>query len=364
MENIGNKEDVENKEKEEIKDKLPDKLQSVIDIFNDFFGEEYVDVQRNITSMLNYTFIYVWFPKVTITNEKDEFTEINDLYVKIKVNDNGNLLDDLLMTVTTYTKSKWNVGYMHSHLDSISNGNVIFKHPCLGTGPLCNTVSYLKHTADIDIENWEMFCLELSKYVHVESLQGIPYIYLNKISKTNKIINIDYKYIFKYNYYNKPTIYNIIENLLDSFIKYLLQEYVFLSNHFIKLTNCNYILELGENYINTNVKITNLFIKYIKSKDDISLTDKQILNIFFIECSYRNGQLYTFSKVNSLSIVPTLPILTFKNKQIYVKIIDEKVEENTFYLLNNIILSIIINKFLLFLNININGDSIKQYLCI
>ena len=63
---------------------------------------------------------------------------------------------------------------MHSHISSIPFGNfTFFQSPCTGSGPINNTICSLSR--DFDANLWRLFCLELSKYVEVESIAGTPY---------------------------------------------------------------------------------------------------------------------------------------------------------------------------------------------
>ena len=67
-----------------------------------------------------------------------------------------------------------------SHVHGIPfNRFTDFKSPCLGSGPIKSTVATLALGYDEAIR--QLFCLELDKYVRVESIAGIPYRYLEKI---------------------------------------------------------------------------------------------------------------------------------------------------------------------------------------
>ena len=61
----------------------------IYEVFKNFFGEPYVDIQAKADS--SYYLIYVWWPHVTVTNEYDQSVSIQDLYAKIEINNEGRI---------------------------------------------------------------------------------------------------------------------------------------------------------------------------------------------------------------------------------------------------------------------------------
>ena len=59
-----------------------------------------------------------------------------------------------------------------------------FKSPCTGSGPINSTLATL--ATDYDEGIWQLFCLELDRYVRVESIEGVPYHRLESISASNR----------------------------------------------------------------------------------------------------------------------------------------------------------------------------------
>ena len=159
---------------EELYNSLMDKPLRVLSIFNDFFGEDKVDMQgywsldkfkswinteplsiyipddamdnddwsiyktRTITdlpgnqvekvinvltntrvkerignSRFNDIFILVHFPHVRVTNEHDRFVDINHLWAKVKISYDGTLNGGFLLNRSEYTLLHFNSGYMH-----------------------------------------------------------------------------------------------------------------------------------------------------------------------------------------------------------------------------------------------------------
>lgn len=155
-------------------------IERVYGIFKDFFGEDFVDLQEGNDGK---KFILVYWPRVRVTNENDKYIDITDLYAKIRLNNDGTIpWEDrgFLLNRTSYTSEQFDRGYMHSHISHIPIENfTIFQPPCLGRGPILNTINTLK--SDSDSINWMLFCQELSMYVTVESLHGVPYIRLETV---------------------------------------------------------------------------------------------------------------------------------------------------------------------------------------
>ena len=171
----------------------------ILEIFNDFFGEDAVDLQGLITleqfellpgrdrtiSYINGNYvrpyILVHWPKVRITNEHDKYEDITHLYARIRITYEGLLVDKFRLNRSEYTVKHMMCGYMHSHISSIPTGNFTeFQLPCTGSGPINTTMYSLEGHYDPDI--WRLFCLELDKYVHVESLAGVPYHRLEELT--------------------------------------------------------------------------------------------------------------------------------------------------------------------------------------
>lgn len=153
-----------------MEEKTP--LQEVVDILSDYYGEDKVDLQDND--------IMIYFPSVTITNESDKSIDITEVYVKFRVDNSGKMIGVFKINRAEYTAAQWHCNYMHSHVNNIPKGSLTeFSSCCLGSGPIRDTMASLNITFDKDI--WGLFALELDKYIHTESLAGVPYHYLESV---------------------------------------------------------------------------------------------------------------------------------------------------------------------------------------
>lgn len=183
--------------------------------------EEYLDTEISVnyrTGLFENLAIYVHWPEVEVTNERHQSITITDLYAKIPIHPSGTMTDRFTLTRSTYPHDQFYSGYMHSHTMGINPDPAVFMHPCLGSGPLVRTIDTLMSSSDVDL--WNLFCVELDRYVHVESIAGVPYRYLDQVS-VGRLYEVDYYVPVT------PLIVTINSNdelkkLLKKFFKYIL----------------------------------------------------------------------------------------------------------------------------------------------
>lgn len=165
-------------------------------ILEDVIKEVFKEPTTFIDSLIlrnNTAYLYIRFPKVTVTNEDDKSVDIDELYVLVPINGDGTLKRNFSMVRSSYPIIQWLSGYSHSHLPSIStNRTPHFAHPCLGNGPIGPTQDNLKDEYNIDM--WGLFAFELEKYVTQESLLGVPYIKLESIGRSSEATEIKLYY--------------------------------------------------------------------------------------------------------------------------------------------------------------------------
>lgn len=398
---------------EELYNSLMDKPLRVLGIFNDFFGEDKVDMQGywsldkfkswmnieplstyipdgNIVSMnmngwsmyktwsitdlpgdqvekvvnvltnttvkerignakFNGIFILVHFPHVRVTNEHDRFVDINHLWAKVKVSYNGTLNGEFTLNRSEYTLLHIRSHYMHSHISSIPTGDFTqFQNPCTGRGPINGTISTLNR--DYDEDMWNMFCLELSKYVTVESVAGVPYNCLEKLGTNDMEVGVD-----RFITYLSPNYYGsvITPNKFREFVRY------FISSKKLKFNYVNGSYSIGMSLIEFIVLISNEFIKWYNdqfNKEEITakfaeLKRKGILK----ECIIDNGKIYYETgrtNVNNYLGYIGKKVCMFKDREITISITDiaEVRNENKSIILNTQTALYILNIILKVLN--------------
>lgn len=372
---------------DELKDKYytpTESVNTVYDIFKDFFNEVRVDLQVNkrfksffdklleepseftLNKLSDYNlnakldiadfintyyqeppfFIFVHFPNVTITNEHNDSINIKDLYARIPIYWNGTLKRRFEMIVTTYTRTLFNAGYCHSHLHTLHGNKPCFDTPCLGTGPLVETCSVL--TSNFTEDNWRLFCVELSRYVTVESLLGTPYYRMTNITdkSNNKPIKVHYvhSYIWNYKELLIETIHNLISKKLLNF-KYVNGEYNFANSEaeLIRIISNEFIAIYNDKF----------------NKKEVTETLQQLANRCFIKkVKYFNDNYYFICTVRDR--IPSSDVLfTFKGKDIKTVVTEDITNVRQIYILNPDKVSYIATKLLEFINMNYGKEQIN-----
>lgn len=215
----------------------------------EFFNLAKPELERRLDSWFdsNPTFIIVRFPKVTVTNENDRSIDITELYARVGICTTGRILWDLSFFRAEYTAEQWRSGYAHSHLPSTAQE---WQSPCLGSGPIRNTQNYLRDHFDLD--RWGLFCYELSKYVTVESLDGVPYIRLESVGMYGGQ-NVDFPYF-------RDSSLGSYDPMLKRFAAYYLRTKNF------KVSFVNGIYNLGCDPVDFLVEVTKYFIEWYNKR--------------------------------------------------------------------------------------------------
>lgn len=396
---------------EELHSLLMDKPNQVLAIFNDFFGEDKVDMQGfmsvdklkswlDVTPISEYAprellgmsredyntyrgqsltdlrgevldlvlnqlcsgwmvdsigqkkfgsgFILVHFPHVRITNEYNRFVDINHLYAKVKVLHNGSMNGYFALNRAEYTYLHISNGYMHSHVSSIPTSDFTqFQTPCTGTGPINDTMSNLSREFDSDI--WRLFCLELSKYVEVESIAGIPYYRLENLGTSNMSTGESvFKVINHLDYYGDG-----IEEMIKDFVSYFIKQGKLKFNYAdgsysIGMSFTEYMLVISNEFIDWyNKKFNNKELKYtFDTLKRNSVLKEGIIanNKIYYENSRRN--------VNSYAAYNGKRMCTFKGADVLINIVDLNgvKEDNKSIILNTNIALYILSKILRVIN--------------
>lgn len=279
----------------------------------------YEDTVTNIvSSKFSDIFILVHFPHVRITNEHDRCVDINHLWAKIKITSKGTMNDGFALNRSEYQAVHFMSDYLHSHVISIPKDNFTrFLHPCTGNGPINNTMSSLHREFDSDL--WQLFCLELSKYVTVESIAGTPYKCLERIGTNNMDIGIS-----SFTVFNVPRYWNISiggADKLREFVKYFVQ-----GNH-LKFNYVNGSYSIGMSFIEFMVLISNEFIKWYNGQFNdkkVTATLEELKRYYIVrECIISNGKIYynnSRNNINDLASYIGRKVCTFKGVEITLNI--------------------------------------------
>lgn len=383
----------------ELYNKVMEMPLKVLDIFNDFFGEAYVDMQGALSKeelknwifdlpqtdfedvltdfsdpsnlyklkgliIPNRLFILIHFPHVRITNEHDRYVDITHLWVKVEINDNGTI-NQFTFNRSEYPVVQFVSNYLHSHVDYIPTHDfTCFRTPCMGNGPIRTTIYSLNKSFDENL--WQLFCLELSKFVTVESISGIPYHYLEKIGLDNyiKIEHEDFPCINSIN--TATSSWSLVFNREDlkDFIQYFIQ-----GNH-LRFNYINGTYSIGMSSVEFFVLISNEFITWFNEQyntKEKTVLFEQLKNADIVtECCVNNGKIYSI-KPRNYSLSANLndyigkKVCTFKGKDITLNITNiPEIEKNKSIMLNYKVSCFILQKILKVLNYRYGRNSAKS----
>ena len=366
--------------KEQIRNKYytpTEEALKVYEIFKSFFGETKVDFQvdksfkdavetlitegENLEDTLNSPLltlcefsyiILIHFPNVTITNEKGNSVDIHDLYVKVPLDLAGKQAKRFEMIVTTFTKVLYESNYTHSHLPSRSlmHGKASFSKPCLGEGPISTTCNILRNENDENI--WRLFCVELARYVTVESIAGIPYYRMEYIGRNNS---------------NREIIFSDTSRRASSEISFIIKEAIrnLINRKVFNFKYVNNTYNFADNDASLIRLISNEFITIYNKKfnnKELSTNLKELVRAkILIKAVFYKGY-FTEEESNRHNFCsPSTDVLfTFKNIPVKMRIIDTNTTIEPVYILNVKYINVAIRNILEFINYNYGQKYIKE----
>lgn len=301
------------------------KKDEAVSVIKNFFGEERVD-----SSHAGYVLIH--FPEATVTNEYDQSEVIYDMFVKVSINNFGEYTGTLQMIRSRYTYNQATTGYVHSHLPIMWDFPE-FKEPCLGNGPIRGTLTTLFHNPDDDL--WELFCLELVKFIETESLNGGPYIRIGAISGSNPVADYRLDNIF--------IGYPSVSDEIKPFFDYLISKRPF------KFNLCEGVLGIAMSPEEIAVTVSNLFIQWINEN---RLDSVNLMNQYTCSCVYSDGRIYILggmSRMDNLLNRRGATVITFNGRRFPLEIIEvyDDNETHTLKLLHSGIIATFLKNILL-----------------
>jgi hypothetical protein len=177
------------KKEEEFKEKYKHYIyeeEALKELAISVFGEERVYTKE----IDGYTFLYIHFPEIIITNSKDQKHLIRDLYIEYNIRvrkenfDNSGYKLSLGFSGkrTSLSLKEHESSYRHSHL---TTGNNHFGGFCLGSSDYSLLLQSLQIEPTED--NWMLILLGLENYLSWESLEGGPYITLDNLKYNNSV---------------------------------------------------------------------------------------------------------------------------------------------------------------------------------
>lgn len=341
-------------------------ITDIYQVFKDYFGEDKVDLQEGDLrecSHADYSIIVHW-DSVVITNEMNRSTEIYHLYATIGIDNAGTIHGYPAFLRSEYTEVQWKAGYTHSHIPTFSNISraLTWRASCLGTGPINRTIDRLSRVATANTDVWLLFCVELDKYVTVESLTGGPYMRMENIegyARTSNnsipIVITPYQSFKCININHQAFVLLADHYFLAQFVPYLINHYTlplqyYEGKYHIGATDSQVILDISNVFIEWYNLPQNSELRVCVPQADLIITS--ILQ----KVVSKNNQLYTVgrgdSKPNLADVVGT-PIFTFKGQQVTLTArgnTSGSQESNSFTILHPGIIGFIIYNILRFID--------------
>lgn len=280
-------------------------------------------------------FILVHFPQVRITNEYDKYVDIKHLYAQIVINNNGSGEGYFGLNRSEYSYLHMSSNYMHSHVSSIPTGDFTrFQTPCTGRGPINDTLSSLTRGYNEDL--WKLFCLELDKYVQVESIAGTPYHRLESLGASNRLVCAN-----SFDVINNLPFYRGRFNgsMAKKFIKH------FINSKKLRFNYKHGSYSIGMSFVEFIIAISNEFIKWYNyefNKKEYTYTFDELLSIGVIKRGIISGDKLYFNNNSSRGIdyyrnFIGKKVCTFKGNDVLINIndiISEEEEQNKSIVLN------------------------------
>lgn len=334
-----------------------------------WYQEQIVKDMRTQFFASEKAIILVLWPEAIIKNERDQSHLIREFYAKIVVNGHGKLAGNLSFSRAHYNLREWSNDYAHSHLPGIPSKDIsTWAEPCFGRGPINSTIAGL--TTSNDWELWMLLTVQLDQFVHVESIEGVPYKHLGSLSGRQEAVRE-----YKFNFYHYPLNILLAGNPtvnLDTigFTKGDLQN--FAKEFCLKFRQLGLFIRYdsgfynwGSSFVNTVTTMSDLFIDWFNNKKlngEINIPYESLIALGILKRSVLDG--------NSLETVTTGPITLreqdyvpyigrqlgfFKGKPISIKIdsggFPHRVAPNTLLILNTGIVLAILTSLLKTINI-------------
>ena len=180
IDNAYNQEVIDNIKEMHFESHLKELFINMTEIANKYYPDRwdlYINQDNNTWMLLLYV------PETTIKNNKNQSTELQELFFKIKgriVEEEIKISGAIYGTRSKLTYKEYVKGYVHSHLTSSSLHS--FTEFCLGSSTVDDILSELAYRNYND-ELFEALLMQLPTLEQWESIDGVPYIYISKLNE-------------------------------------------------------------------------------------------------------------------------------------------------------------------------------------
>ena len=283
------------------------------------YGEEFVDIDEDYYSIL------IYFPEILIKNSAEQEHLIKDLYVQLVFNEDCNKLREIQIARTTATEKELRNNYLFSHLNCKNLGEFSYS-VCLGSGTVIRNLYTKIRTDSFNfVKNYVNFLHTLKYYLSWESVEGVPYYYINNvINDSNR-----YKEVYDISYdldYFLP----LIKNLSDFKYRYSITD----TNICIKLEQES--IDVIDNILTENCPKEYKYLRH----DKRSVKRESNNNSFYKRYNGESAEFKFKEQEISLKVIPdeeddAIEILPLKiHIEILTKVVNYIEKEFTKYLIN------------------------------
>lgn len=337
--------------------KLLEDNRQVMKAMTEFFGEEFTDyrIATNCYDDVYCLRCIIWYPEITVTNEREDSITIKDLYVYFDISPD-NCISSIYMRRGTMTTTEVAYRYVHSHCPSLSftiektRPTMNMMSCCLGRSPLNHTLIRLLNSKE-DMDIWKLFFMEIDRYAHTESLSGGPYVkmsYLTNSTPFRRLSHVVRQDILDYQ--GEPRGYNLLKPFLN---EYLNTQSIYSNGLKFAWDNDRYSLAMSpDDYF---LDISNKFIKWY---NDTSIKcHKPDLDAIIDKSPYciKDGSLYTARDMGTqINEADGAHVGWFKGKEVTLKIIrNENTQDRKLTLIRYELASYVLSRILCAVNMPI-----------
>lgn len=301
--------------------------------------------------------LFIYWPEVTISNEEDQHIDIKDLFCRVPLFYKGMSFREseyITFLKTTYTKVQWDCGYIHSHTQPLDSDYMKFRHVCLGTGPIKNTVHTLQRRPTDDMAA-NLFFWELDKVAHVESLRGVPYFRLSTVTEQEAYepINTLDRHNTMFQFLKKGKFY---KDLFTSFIKATPIPFGFKDGNYV----------LGCSFTDFAILFSNYYKKWKDAIEEAAklelVTPSTVLELPLKPYILKDGELYqTRGMSRSERRIPSSPRAFEFNGKSFVLTVIEDTNNNPNYLEVTLVDLATVASLIEFILTSVNAATSKPY---
>lgn len=314
--------------------------------------DAFIEHIKSRLSGLAIVYIYVWWPTVTVSNENNRSIEIWDLYARVPITIEGYIPYEsrgFELNRTTYDEVQFYNGYLHSHIKTIPTSDfTTFMLPCLGRGPIKDTIITLKSSCDTYI--WMLYCEELNRFVSVESLTGGPWKKLENLNNGERLYN-DYSIYDSLQIEPFRELFSI--EYLRDFTKYYLQ-----NGHFkLNYVNSQYICNMSHDSFLIDISCS--FIDWYNKQPSVPIDSTILFKRGLLKRAIvKDGYLCTIQEPYApMSNIENKYVLTFKGQKKYLKINKNEQTLNTCIILKDSIALFILHNILEIINLKYTNNN-------